>query len=532
MGKRRNKKRSLPEGTVPSTTSPRIECYFWNNKSGKDESIPAPLSTDNFLTDLTQLAPLWQRLCLLKRNKQLVPTPVQLHAWSILLKSNYNLIAIAPTGSGKTLAFGMPLLSINTHSNRLILVPTRELASQVQGELSRLQREAHVLAIYGGIDIEMQRTELHQLSEESSVILVATPGRLLDWLEHHADVTNKLLHKVRHVVLDEADRLALSGELQPQTTKLLDACTGRTTLTLCSATWPDKVDNVWKQWLGNTQSTVVVQVNTSLPKEPTAVTTTTTTTSSNTAAEIPSNLTQTLHVCAEHKKPRKLLKIIATIRQKETLQRQQPCGMIFVGTIKKLFYLKDLLQKEKIAKVVVLHSHMKQPDREAHWKKLQTGQATLLIATDLAARGLHLNHVEFVVNYDFPGNLEQYVHRCGRAGRDGRPATVYSFFTRNLEPLAGGVVSLLEAHGQWVDPNLRAMVTDTPTRRERPSKKAKNKKTSGAVDSASDSDDDLSEFPGLLANRILLKRADHISDASDDEIEEEMDKHSTISNAE
>jgi len=170
------------------------------------------------------------------------------------------------------------------------------------------------------------------------------------------------------------------------------------------------------------------------------------------------------------------------------------------------------------------------------------GQKPLLLATDVAARGIDIPHVQFVIQYDFPGNLQQYIHRCGRAGRSrgqekdsgsttGSSAkpTVYSFFTRNLKPLAMDLIHLLEAHKAWVDPNLRALATeeDNPKSRKKHAKKPRdnNKEKDKNEDDDEDNDEPVDDFPELAPNRIVLKRASHVSDASSSDDDNDESDH-------
>jgi superfamily II DNA/RNA helicase len=175
------------------------------------------------------------------------------------------------------------------------------------------------------------------------------------------------------------------------------------------------------------------------------------------------------------------------------------------------------------------------------------------LATDIAARGVHVSNISFVVNYDFPGNMEQYVHRCGRAGRNGHsavssadsklPPVVYSFFTRNLVSLAPDLVGLLQASNAWVDPNLQALANESGTKSK--TRNVVSKTNSSAVTTGSPEQKDASagieenqqeecvdkgdtfadeeedEFSELTGKRIALKRASHVSDASSDSSDDE-----------
>jgi superfamily II DNA/RNA helicase len=267
-------------------------------------------------------------------------------------------------------------------------------------------------------------------------------------------------------------------------------------------------------------------------------------------SKIPSHLVQTLHVCAEHKKPRKLIGTLDKVRKEEKVckSRQKRLGIVFFGKIKTLQYISKSLKKQSNHSCLELHSQLPQHVRERNIQTFQAGKVPLLLATDIAARGVHMS-VAFVINYDFPGNLEQYVHRCGRAGRNydpqreglaKLPPTVYSFFTRSLAPMAGDLVALLQACKAWVDPNLQALLlndqdqTSKKSKRNRPGNKtelfSQESNVAGPLETSDRSEEDkaLSDeedafeedaFPELSASRIVLKRAGHVSDASssDDE---------------
>ena len=205
-------------------------------------------------------------------------------------------------------------------------------------------------------------------------------------------------------------------------------------------------------------------------------------------------------VCAEHKKPVKLLKHLSRARDAASAagERHAPRVLIFANRIKTVQFVADFLraqerkqleEKRKAAeraanksgkgpgggrsskgsrnnsssppsasrtssKIETLHGDRTQPERDAALAAFRAGKATVLVATDVAARGLDVSGLRHVVNYDFPSNLESYEHRVGRAGRDGKGGHVSSFFGRPLAPLARGVVAFLQEHGQGVDPNL------------------------------------------------------------------------------
>ena len=253
----------------------------------------------------------------------------------------------------------------------------------------------------------------------------------------------------------------------------------------------------------------------------------------STFSRIPSNLTQVLHVCAEHKKARKLIVTLQKIRSETN--NKPGLGIIFFNQIKTLQFAGNLLQKNQIP-CLELHSQLHQSKRQGVIQTFASGRIPLLLATDVAARGVHIDHVRTVINYDFPSNLEQYIHRCGRAARsnnNAEPGTVYSFFTRNMAVMACDLVELLRATNQQVDPNLQALADETAhkTKKRRADNKrpklevgAKKDQQDSKNDGAQDDDGAYSDGENSFslahiehpATRIVLKRAGNISDASSD----------------
>ena len=270
-------------------------------------------------------------------------------------------------------------------------------------------------------------------------------------------------------------------------------------------------------------------------------------------ARIPDRVSQILNVCASHKKPRKLVTTLQKIYQQRQgrRRRHKPLCLVFFGRIKTLRYVLRMLQKDPLpvigTSVAEWHSHLPQTQREKVLMNFRCGKTPLLLATDVAARGLHVSNLEFVINYDFPTSLEQYVHRCGRVGRgqqqqqqqqqqhdqtsspgSSNQAVVYSFFTRDFKPMAPNVLSLLRQTNAYVDPNLLALVDggggkNGPKRGKKKSNKEESlpkklKKPSGedngVEEGEQDNDWDDGQFASLDPNRILLQRASHVSDAS------------------
>jgi superfamily II DNA/RNA helicase len=543
------------------------------------------------------------------------PILVQSHAWPHVFyneNKRRHVAFVSATASGKTLVFGLPLLirAFIEQQHGLVLVPTRELAVQVgknikawsdcilQNQQDEREKTSDttpalpptILVMHGG----GESTTVHldamnkALANHNTLLMVATPGRFLDVLksvELQATTTKPPL-VISTICFDEADRLALQSDLSKQVDDIIERIvikeTGRQQqqLCLCSATLSANARTKWNEWIHQMAQfdCVLVQIGGGSHETPQVEeldlagqhsasqhheedasnvaeqSSPSTITASNLFSRIPSNLTQVLHVCAEHKKARKLITTLQSLRKDS--KKKAGLGIIFFNRIKTLQFASKLLQKNQIA-CLELHSQMPQDKRERAVQTFSSGRIALLLATDVAARGLHIDYIKTIVNYDFPSNLEQYIHRCGRAGRNNHhdssdTGVVYSFFTRNFSVMAKDLVALLRATNQHVDPNLLELAKEggkhgisndtTDSRREG----SKRQKTSnefdnqpsdqGALDKGSasegdndssdnDGDDDdgpvLKDHPG---NRVVLKRADNVSDASSDSDDDDEER--------
>jgi ATP-dependent RNA helicase DDX5/DBP2 len=533
-----------------------------------DETNNAAVSFADQLYTEQLLRKVWRNLA---QHQSWKPSPIQQHLWSLLLHTRYHTIGVASTGSGKTLAYALPTL-VSTEAAILVLVPTRELVQQVakifvkavkafQKQQPQKTADLLVVPIHGGVSRERQREELEDAATAGRAVIVATPGRLLDLCK-----TASLLPVFSYIVLDEADQLSKDGDLGPQVHEILKmTCdVDGTRLVLVSATYPERARAKFQSWVGDTYALVQVdhvhQTTTATPSTKegsmvvdietvvhsgdqlngeaigeTSVSAHSSRDNSGIFARIPSHLQQVLHVCSEHKKPRKLLHTLNQIYDQFPNQRNRPLGIIFVSKIEKIKHITKLLEKEGIASVE-LHSQLQSThQRTTNLAQFACGQKPLLLATDLAARGIDIPSVHFVIQYDFPGNLEQYVHRCGRAGRTYNMAndngnnpkpTVYSFFTRNLRAMAPDLVQLLESNQAWVDPNLRALANETANGQTGQTRRKNGQKKDTAAEKADvenqsidpeEESDHIDDFPDLSATRIVLKRASHVSDASSSE---------------
>jgi ATP-dependent RNA helicase DDX5/DBP2 len=315
-------------------------------------------------------------------------------------------------------------------------------------------------------------------------------------LEERSDL-RKLCVDLKFLVLDEADRLAGDIDMCQQIDKIRGMLPAKVRTCLFSATKKKsvQVSEKWNEWVDKPR--VVIKVDTLTfggKKEASRTSEASGGESSQTqfaahtddatasakkrrllssasavdVARIPEHVTQTLHICSETGKTKELISTIATIRQTQAKQRNKSLSIVFFARIKSLQTVLKLLAKEGIQGCSEYHSQKSQVQRERTLADFRSGKSTILLATDIAARGMHVNNLEYVINYDFPDSLEQYVHRCGRAGRNqknGKQAsgTVYSFFTRDLAPMAKDVVELLRATDSWLDPNLIQLVESTNT---------------------------------------------------------------------
>lgn len=470
------------------------------------------------------------------------PTPIQMQVWPAAL-CGLDIMGIAPTGSGKTLAYLLPAAvhvagqeskKENLSPGALVLLPTRELASQVSDQFNgkgglRQVLKLRCAAIYGGVGKEVQLDQI--LTSGCPEVLSATPGRLLDLLGLDA----LTLDSVTFLVLDEADRMLQLG-FEEQLDAVAKAVRRDRQCLLFSATFPERLRQAADRWMTFPEKTVIrvgavdVGMAKSEPDEvgstdktarslPEAVDAVESTGSTGSTLTVSKNITQMVHVCAEHKKFRKLARFMDKIRQKEKEERvrQKALVIIFCNKIQTLKSVSGFLRKHK-HHCEALHSGIPQAKRENALNMFKAGQMQVLVATDVAARGLHVKHLRYVVNYDFPSNLEQYCHRIGRTGRDGEAGTAYSFFTRNLAPLSRDLVQLLERSDQEVDPNLRALAEGKV---QQPGEKssAEEEASEEVVDEAS-ADEAPPMGPSGGGLRITPRKRGGVEDESSEEVSE------------
>ena len=299
-----------------------------------------------------------------------------------------DVLAASPTGSGKTLAFGIPLveriIGAPGRPAALILVPTRELASQVVDELEPLAAvcSLRIAAVYGGTSVGAQAKRAR-----GAQILVATPGRLHDLIERKM----VSLRDVRVLVLDEADRMLDMG-FRPQVDRVLrDVPANRQTL-LFSATLEGPVLDLARRYTSN-----AVHIRLKRP-----------------AAEVRGEVEHRFVPVTSETKLGRLA---------ETIGAAGGLSLVFVRTKHGADRLARKLKREHDMRTVVMHGNMSQNAREHSLAQFETGKVSTLVATDVAARGLDVDAISHVVNFDPPGTDDDYIHRVGRTGRAGRSGT-------------------------------------------------------------------------------------------------------------
>ncbi len=331
-------------------------------------------------------------------NKQGISEPFEVQKESIpdsLL--GRDVCCRAPTGSGKTLAFGLPLIARTRRANSkrptsLILTPTRELAEQINSVLRPIAQavDRDIVSIYGGVSYKKQYNALNKGVD----ILVACPGRLIDLLDRRA----LKLDDVETVVLDEADRMADMGFMEP-VCEILDLCAENRQTILFSATLDEDVSELVKNYQNNP---VTIEVG---PKE--------------VSIENMQHLFWTM-------KPHQKLRVTSDILTK--------CGktMIFCKTRRGVDRLGDEMYDAEI-NVATLHGGLNQRQRDRALRRFTKGGAAALVATDVAARGIDIQGVNCVIHYDPPENGKAYKHRSGRTARAGADGVVISYVQRSQQ---------------------------------------------------------------------------------------------------
>ncbi|QKX60654.1 uncharacterized protein TRUGW13939_07800 [Talaromyces rugulosus] len=358
------------------------------------------------------------------------PTSIQSQGWPMAL-SGRDVVGIAETGSGKTLTYclpaivhinAQPLLSPGDGPIVLILAPTRELAVQIQTEISKFGRSSRIrnTCVYGGVPKGPQIRDLSRGVE----VCIATPGRLIDMLE--AGKTN--LRRVTYLVLDEADRMLDMG-FEPQIRKIIGQIRPDRQTCMWSATWPKEVRQLASDFLND-----FIQVNIG-------------------SMDLSANhrITQIVEVVSDFEKRDKMIKHLEKI-----MDDGKNKILIFTGTKRIADEITRFLRQDGWP-ALSIHGDKQQNERDWVLQEFKNGKSPIMVATDVASRGIDVRDITHVLNYDYPNNSEDYVHRIGRTGRAGAKGTAITFFTTDNSKQARDLVTILTEAKQQIDPRLHEM---------------------------------------------------------------------------
>lgn len=366
------------------------------------------------------------------------PSPIQSQAWPLALRG-YDVIGIAQTGTGKTLAFLLPAFvhidgqAIPRKDRKgpscLILTPTRELALQIEMEIKKyVYRDIRCVCVYGGGD----RRKQINLVTQGVEIIVATPGRFNDLLANGF----VSLDSVTFLVLDEADRMLDMG-FEPQIMKiLLDIRPDRQTM-MTSATWPEGVRRLARSYLTDPMQVSVGSLDLAATH----------------------TVTQIVEVVPQADKHERLYDFIATMEKEDKV-------LVFVGRKVTADNLSADLCMRGIS-CQSIHGGREQYDREQALDDFKTGYVRILVATDVASRGLDVADITHVFNFDYPRNTEEYVHRVGRTGRAGKSGTAITLVTTDDWNTAKELIEILAEAQQNVPIELQEMADRFARMKER-----------------------------------------------------------------
>jgi ATP-dependent RNA helicase DeaD len=360
------------------------------------------------------------------------PTPIQEQAIPELL-AGHDVIGQAQTGTGKTAAFGLPLLQYLDPSNdevqAVVLTPTRELCIQVTQALRTYAEhlDVEIVAVFGGAPIKSQQAQLRAGAQ----VVVATVGRMMDLMSRRSLV----LTAARYIVLDEADEMLDLGFIE-DVEKILRMCPSGRQTALFSATMPPPVKRLAESYM----------------YDPTTIRITPKTLTVDAIAQA------FIEVPAKEK----------AVRLVDLLKTEEPeQAIIFCRTKIGASRLEKTL-KEKGLDVKALHGDMSQGSRDGVMISFKDHRVKLLVATDIAARGLDIEHVTHVINYDVPASSEVYVHRIGRTGRVGRTGRAITLVTPAQRDEIGRIERDVKTSiGEWESPEERLEHAPRPRRRER-----------------------------------------------------------------
>lgn len=356
------------------------------------------------------------------------PTPIQSSTWPHLVLGR-DVVGVAETGSGKTLAFGVPAiqkLSSEPDSTCLVISPTRELAMQIQESFEQILKpfkgSLRSICLYGGVPKYDQQQQLRQ-SPKTLRVIVGTPGRLRDLI---ADGCLNL-SKCTYLVLDEADRMLEKGFEQDIKEILSCAPSQNRQTVMFTATWPPEVRQLASTFMN--QQVVKVSIGE--------------------VDELHANkrITQHVDVVAPFDKEGKFLGLLRKYcKNKDKV-------LVFALYKKEASRIERLLHQKGYS-VAAVHGDLNQTQRTSALQDFKAGRTNLMLATDVAARGLDIPAVKVVINLTFPLTVEDYVHRIGRTGRAGQSGIAHTLFTEQEKHLAGALMNVLRDAGQEVPEEL------------------------------------------------------------------------------
>ncbi|KAM0694706.1 hypothetical protein Q7P36_005062 [Cladosporium allicinum] len=359
------------------------------------------------------------------------PTAIQSQGWPMAL-SGRDVVGVAETGSGKTLSYclpaivhinAQPLLAPGDGPIVLILAPTRELAVQIQEEVSKFGKSSRIrnTCVYGGVPKGQQIRDLAKGVE----VCIATPGRLIDMLE--MGKTN--LKRVTYLVLDEADRMLDMG-FEPQIRKIIGQIRPDRQTCMWSATWPKEVRQLAADYQSNWIQVTVGSMELSANHR----------------------ITQQVEVVSEFEKRDKMLRHIEKIMEDKASK-----VLVFTGTKRVADEITRFLRQDGWP-ALSIHGDKQQNERDWVLNEFKMGKSPIMVATDVASRGIDVKDITHVFNYDYPNNSEDYIHRIGRTARAGREGTAITLFTTDNAKQARDLVNVLREAKQQIDPRLAEMV--------------------------------------------------------------------------
>jgi ATP-dependent RNA helicase DDX5/DBP2 len=362
------------------------------------------------------------------------PTIIQSQSWPLIMRGR-DTIGSAETGSGKTLAFALPALvhiqkqpvQTNQGPTVLVLCPTRELTQQVAQEFTKYAKliSLRVGFCHGGT--ENRFSQINQMLRKPHVV-VATPGRLIDFLENNYIS----LKTVSYLVLDEADRMLDMG-FEPQIRAIMGQLRPDRQTLMWSATWPKEVQMLANDFLNDSVRIHVGPL--SLSANP--------------------DVTQKIIICdGTQSRDTKFFELLKQLNLKEEKV------LIFTQTKRTADWLQVWIQKMTSIACEAIHGDKSQRARDLIMRRFREGYVRVLIATDLASRGIDVRDITLVINYDFPVTIEDYVHRIGRTGRAGSKGNAVSFFTPNDYHHIHDLLDVMRQSRQEIPPELKQVLAD------------------------------------------------------------------------